>query len=312
LLPEGSVAVQSIENSKGLVFNIQRFSIHDGPGIRTTLFMKGCPLKCKWCSNPESQASYPEIFTLDRNCIGCGKCVEVCPKGAITLDESGRRIDREKCDRCLICTEVCPSEAIVTAGAWKDVHEVLEELQKDALFYRNSGGGITVSGGEPLLQWKFVCDVFKACGEKNFHRALDTSGCAPWDVVEKVIEDVDLVLYDIKMIDPDKHKQATGVSNEIILSNAEEVARRKKTWLRYAVIPGFNDSETCAKEIAEFASTLPIEKVSLLPYHGLGSQKYDRLARENFLRDVVPPSHEQLQGIGKIFEACGLDITIGF
>ncbi|GAI42603.1 unnamed protein product, partial [marine sediment metagenome] len=146
---------------KGLVFNIQRFSIHDGPGIRTTVFMKGCPLRCKWCSNPESQQPYPEIMTLDRNCIKCGKCVEACPQDAITLDESGRRIDRNKCDRCLECALVCPSGAIQTAGNYMGVDEVIVEIMKDVLFYQNSEGGVTVSGGDPLFQWEFVCELLQ-------------------------------------------------------------------------------------------------------------------------------------------------------
>jgi pyruvate formate lyase activating enzyme len=300
------------ENAKGLVFNIQRFSIHDGPGIRTTVFMKGCPLSCLWCSNPESQAAYPEILTLDRKCIQCGKCIEACPRGAITLGDSKRRIDRDRCDRCLICAEICSTGAIEIAGTWKDVNEVLTEIQKDEPFYRRSGGGVTLSGGEPLLQWKFVSELLKECKKKGFHTALDTSGCAPWDVIEKVLEYLDLVLYDIKLIDPAKHMAATGLTNEIILSNAAQIAGRKRTWLRYAVIPGYNDLESTAKEIAAFASRLPIEKVSLLPFHAFGAQKYERLARNYPLTSVSPPTDEHLQRLAAIFDSFGLDVTVGY
>ena len=300
------------DNEKGLVFNIQRFSVQDGPGIRTTVFVKGCPLSCEWCSNPESQELYQEVICLDRNCIGCGRCVEACPQDAITLGESGRLIDREKCDRCLICAEVCPSGAIEIAGRYMDVDEAMEEVAKDELFYRNSGGGVTVSGGEPLLQWQFVRALLKECKSKNFHTALDTSGYSPWNDMEEVLKYVDLVLYDVKLMDPAKHKEATGVDNEIILSNVAKVAQKKRTWLRYPVIPGFNDSESCAREIAAFASNIPIEKASLLPYHAFGAEKYERLGRIYSIEGVSPPTDEQLQGIASIFESFGLNVTVGY
>jgi len=198
---------------KGLIFNIQRFSIHDGPGIRTTVFLKGCPLTCKWCSNPESQKSYPEILTVDRKCIRCGRCAESCSQEAITLDESGRRLDWQKCNLCMECAANCPSGAIEAVGRYLTVDEVVAEVEKDRLFYQNSGGGVTVSGGEPLLQWEFALNLLKECKVRNLHTALDTSGCAPWDVMERVIEHVDLVLYDIKDMHSAKHKAITGVAN---------------------------------------------------------------------------------------------------
>lgn len=297
---------------KGLVFNIQRFSVHDGPGIRTTVFIKECPLRCEWCSNPESQAPYPEIICLDRNCIRCGKCVEACPQHAITLRESGKEIDREKCDRCLLCAQACPSGAIQTVGKYMDIAEVMEEVTKDELFYRNSGGGVTVSGGEPLSQPEFVCGLLKECKVKNYHTALDTCGHAPWSSIEKLLIYLDLVLYDIKLMDSIKHKEATGAGNETILANAAKVAQKKRTWLRYPVIPGFNDSETCAREIALFASNIPVEKVSLLPYHALGAEKYVRLGGVYSLDGISPPTDEQLQEIASIFESFGLDVTIGY
>lgn len=304
--------MKSAKANKGLVFNIQRFSVHDGPGIRTTVFVKGCPLRCAWCSNPESQEAYQEIIRLDRSCIRCGQCVEACPRGAIILGEFGRVIDREKCDRCLMCAEVCPSRAIETVGRYMDVAEVMEEVGKDELFYRNSDGGVTISGGEPLLQWQFVQTLLKECKHRSFHTALDTSGYSTWKAVEEVLKYVDLVLYDIKLIDPAKHREATGVDNEIILANVAKVAQKKRTWLRYAVIPGFNDSETCAEDIAVFASSISIEKVSLLPYHAFGAEKYERLGRVYSLEGVSTPTDGQLQEISSIFESFGLDVTIGY
>jgi len=297
---------------KGLIFNIQRFSIHDGPGIRTTVFMKGCPLQCQWCSNPESQQASPEILTLDRNCIKCGKCVEACPQDAITMTESGRSIDRNKCDRCLECALVCPAEAIQIVGKYMRIDEVISEVVKDRIFYQNSGGGVTVSGGEPLLQWEFVRELLRKCKARNLHTVLDTSGYAPWKVIEEVLRYTDLVLYDVKLLDSARHQAATGVTNEIILANAAKVARSKRTWLRYAVIPGFNDSESCTREIAAFASSLPFEKVSLLPYHAMATQKYERLGREYTCEGISPPTSEHLKQIAQIFESSGVNITIGY
>lgn len=297
---------------EGLVFNVQRFSVHDGPGIRTTVFMKGCPLRCKWCSNPESQESYPEIMTADRKCIKCAKCVECCPMGAITLDETGRRINREKCNLCMECARNCPSGAIEAVGKYLTVGEVIAEIEEDKLFYQNSGGGITISGGEPLLQWEFALDLLKECKVRNLRTSLDTCGYARWDVMEKVLGYVDLVLYDIKDIDSAKHREATGVSNELILSNAEKVSGKVRTWLRYAVIPSYNDSPSDIKRMARFASSIPIEKVSLLPYHGLGEQKYERLGRMYPLSGISPPTEEHLKNIAKTFESLGLKVTIGY
>jgi pyruvate formate lyase activating enzyme len=195
-----------------------------------------------------------------------------------------------------------------------NVNEVLSEVLKDEPFYRQSGGGVTVSGGEPLFQWQFISDLLKECKKKGFHTALDTSGYAPWDVIEKVLEHLDLVLYDIKLIDPVAHRAATGLSNEIILANLKKIAGRKSTWLRYAVIPGYNDSEPTGKEIAAFASSLSIEKVSLLPYHAFGAQKYERLARDYPypFADISPPTDEHLQRLAAIFDSFGLDVTIGY
>lgn len=298
-------------DNKGVVFNIQRFSIHDGPGIRTTVFMKGCPLVCEWCSNPESQRGQPEIMTVDRKCIGCGKCVEICPKGAITLDESGRSIEREKCDLCMECAAACPSGAIEAAGRHVTVGNVVEEVERDRPFYRNSGGGVTISGGEPLLQWEFTREVLKTCKERDLETALDTSGHAPWEVVEQVLKYVDLALYDLKYIDSSRHKKDTGVTNEVILHNAERVSSAVRTWIRFPVIPGCNDSDGEVRKIAEFASKLPIEKVSILPYHGLGGQKYERLGRVYPLEGVIPPSQERLEHIAGVFESFGLKATVG-
>ena len=196
------------KTSAGLVFNIQRFSLHDGPGIRTTVFLKGCPLRCKWCSNPESMNSYVEIMTQDIKCIKCNRCVEVCPQRAISIVHGQKKIDWEKGNLCLECAKVCSSGAIELVGKLMSVDEVVAEIERDRLFYLNSGGGVTFSGGEPLNQWEFV---LKACKDKGINTALDTTENDPWDIFKKVLDYCDLVLYDLKHPDSIKHKEGTGV-----------------------------------------------------------------------------------------------------
>jgi pyruvate formate lyase activating enzyme len=302
------------ERGKGVIFNIQRFSIHDGPGIRTTVFMKGCPLRCKWCSNPESINSFPELMTNDIKCIRCGKCEEACPEGAISFnaDEKIRVIDRRKCNLCLECVKECHSGALVVAGEYMRVEEVVEEVMKDLLFYQNSGGGVTMSGGEPLQQWEFVSEVLKGCKNKGLHTALDTCGYAPWKVMEEVLDHVDLVLYDIKHIDAEVHEEGTGRSNKIILSNAEKVASELEVrmWLRFPLIPGYNDSARNVKELAEFAVSIGVEKISLLPYHRFGEAKYDKLGGK-YTFTAKEPSKEHVEEIKREIEAVGVKVTVG-
>jgi pyruvate formate lyase activating enzyme len=298
-------------SDKLLIFNIQKFSLQDGPGIRTTVFLKGCPLNCKWCSNPESIKAHPELMTLDAKCIKCGNCVEACPVGAITVVNDIRVIDRKKCNLCMKCTEVCPSGALERVGRYMTKEEVREEIEKDLPFYANSGGGVTFSGGEPLLQWELVCQLMKECKQKGIHTTLDTTGYAQWKILEKVLENTDLVLYDIKNIDSGKHKEATGVSNELILANIKKVAEKVKTWLRVPVIPGYNDSESDIRKLAEFSTELPIEKISLLPYHSWGEQKYNRLGKDYPFSGTPPPASDHLEELKKIIESYGLKVTIG-
>jgi pyruvate formate lyase activating enzyme len=299
------------ESKKGLVFNIQRFSINDGPGIRTTVFMKGCPLRCEWCSNPESQSIYPEIMTISRDCIRCNECVETCPTGAVSSDEMGVRIDRDKCDLCMTCAHNCPSGALQIVGEHMDVHEIVKEVKKDGLFYRNSGGGLTVSGGEPMTQWEFVRTLLAESKRESLHTALDTSGYAPWDVVAEVIKYADLVLYDVKCVDPVKHEAMVGQNNKLILTNAEKVASMVPTWLRIPVIPGLNDSEADLEDMAIFASEVPFEKVSILGYHKFGEQKYERLGREYPCSSVSQPEDRYLKVLRDTFVEKGLNATIG-
>ncbi|MDY7019294.1 MAG: glycyl-radical enzyme activating protein [Chloroflexota bacterium] len=299
-------------DKKGLIFNIQRFSLHDGPGIRSTVFMKGCPLRCRWCSNPESWNPYLEIITHDIKCIRCGKCEQICSVGAITIDSEGRKIDRAKCTLCLECAEVCPTGAISIAGEYVTVDEALREVESDSLFYQHSGGGVTVSGGEPLLQWEFVYELLKACKEKGLHTALDTSGYSSWDRIERVLEYVDLVLFDIKHMDPKQHKKGTSKSNLLILDNAARIAARKvRLWLRVPLIPGYNDSRENIEKVAQFGLKIGAEKISILPYHEWAISKYGQLGRRYALRGVKPPDDEQVQRTRELIEAFGIEVGIG-
>jgi pyruvate formate lyase activating enzyme len=308
---ESSSDRNGVSHKRGLIFNIQRFSIHDGPGIRTTVFFKGCPLRCRWCSNPESWHDYPEIATYDAKCTRCGRCQKVCPVEAISISEEGRKINRTVCNLCMKCAEVCPTGAIAVTGQWMTLDEVMKEVEADSLFYKNSGGGVTLSGGEPLAQWEFALDLLEQCKAKAFHTALDTCGYVPWEVLERVLDYTDLVLYDIKHMDVTLHAEGTGKSNRLVLDNARRAAAKRRTWLRVPLIPGYNDSAENLQAVARFGLEIGAEKVSLLPYHIWGKSKYERLGRKYPMEDVPLPPDSLAQDCQKVIEALGMKATVG-
>jgi pyruvate formate lyase activating enzyme len=251
-------------------------------------------------------------MVIARNCNRCGKCVDVCPRGAITLVEEEVRIDRAKCDLCMKCVDVCSPGAIVRVGEYMTVEEVVEEVSKDEIFYSNSGGGITISGGEPLLQWEFTSEVLKGCKERAIHTAIDTCGHANWEVLEEVLRYTELALFDVKHMNSEKHRKVTGVGNELILSNAEKTSRKVRTWIRIPIIPGFNDSEQHMKDVAKFVSTTAVEKISLLGYHEWGKHKYEATGRDYALENIHPLSEETPNNLKEIAQSYGLTVTIGY
>jgi len=298
---------------KGQIFSIQRYSIQDGPGIRTTVFFKGCPLRCAWCSNPESQNLHAEIMVRQQKCEGCGECVTACPRDAIVLVEDVAQIDRSICDRCMECVEACPKGSLEVSGQEITIEEAVHECCQDEPFYRNSDGGVTLSGGEPLYQPEFALHFLEACKERSLSTALDTCGHAPWEVLEAVLAYTDLVLFDLKHLDSEMHLQGTGVGNDLILDNLRRAvdSGRARAWIRVPVIHGYNDSEEHAEELARTVANMSVEKVSLLNYHEWGKPKYGFLGRDYPFEGKVLEGRGKLERMKGIIEAEGLSVTIG-
>jgi len=297
---------------RGLVFNIQRFSVHDGPGIRTTVFMKGCPLSCYWCSNPESQAFGPQLMVRDIVCTGCGACAAICPRGAIRISAKGvREIDWERCDQCLLCVDACTYNALNRCGEYRGVREALGEVLRDRPFYKNSGGGVTISGGEPLLQSEFVVRLLRACKEEGLHTAIDTTGYAPWQKIREAVSCADLMLWDVKHLDSREHEKTTGVGNRLILENLERAAEFTRIWLRVPLIAGFNDSVEHIGSVVALARKIGAEKVSLLPYHEGGRSKNEQMGGSCQFPDAQAPTEEQVDLLREMIEKEGIKVGIG-
>ena len=307
---------------KALVFNIQGYSIQDGPGIRTTVFLKGCPLRCLWCSNPESQTFAPDVLLTPAKCVSCGTCLKMCRHGAVhipELSEGGRPIpvlDHSICAECgdQRCVFGCFGQALETVGDFMTAEELVDRIEKDAPFFRNSGGGVTLSGGEPLMHPAFCLAFLQRCREIYIHTAIETTGYADWEAIEPLLEYTDLFLYDLKQIDSKKHKELTGVGNEKILDNLKRLLAQEKAAVivRMPIIPGLNDDEEDLRRAASFIKENGGHIVHILAYHRMGMGKYEGLGREYRMdADLESPSDAHMEEIRTLFASYGLTCGIG-
>lgn len=297
-----------------LIFDIKKFAIHDGPGIRTTVFFKGCPLACWWCHNPEALLSRSELVLFEEKCIACGECFRVCPQEAHEQLPDGTRVyHADRCELCGACVEVCYAEALVMEGREVTVEELMVELRKDIPFYENSGGGVTLSGGEPTLQHAFALALLQQCKAEGLHTAVDTSGQTPWRVFEGMLPYIDLVLYDIKHIDGSRHREHTGSHNQRILENLKRLGDSgTPIEIRMPVIPTVNDNPEDIERTARFLAGIGgITRVEVLPYHKLGTSKYARLGREYQHSEAEIPDPAKMASIADILRVHGLQVHVG-
>lgn len=297
----------------GLVFNVQKFSLHDGPGIRTTVFLKGCPLHCWWCHNPESRGTEPFVHHDGTRCLGCLACVDVCPEGALSLDGRGALVtDPALCQGHGACSAVCPAEARQAVGRWITVERLLEEVEQDRLYYEESGGGVTFSGGEPLHQWRFLVQALAACGGREIHRVVDTTGFAPPEVLMRVARETDLFLYDIKLMDPQLHVRATGVPLRPILDNLGRLlSAGARVQVRIPLVPGVTDDEGIRKTAEFLAALPPLEGVRLLPFHRSAKEKHRKFGMPWLLESDQEIPRGQAEEWAAVLRRRGLDAAVG-
>ena len=297
---------------EGKVLRIERFAIHDGPGIRTTVFLKGCPLRCAWCHSPESQALQPEFMPRPDRCVRCFGCTNACPRHAATPAADKGPVAPAACDTCGECAEACPTGARELAGRTMSVNALMAEIERDRIFYDESDGGVTFSGGEPLMQPAFLARMVRTCHDSGIHVAVDTCGHADTSALLDVARDADMFLFDLKMMDEDRHVAYTGASNARILENLERLAAvHSNILVRFPLVPGVNDDDDNVRATGAFLVSLHLTRVDVLPYHRAGIAKYDRLQRPYLLPETQPPAADRQEHVVRLLEDCGLIVRPG-
>lgn len=294
------------------IFNIQKFSVHDGPGIRTTVFLKGCPLRCLWCHNPESQSINKQMLHDKDKCVLCGTCVRICPEKAIKIENNVLSTDPHKCNYCGKCEIYCIPGARQIAGKDYTIEEVFNEVMKDKVFYEQSKGGVTVSGGEPLIHADFVEELLKKLKKENIHTAVDTCGAVSFENIQRVAPYTDVFLYDIKLMDDEKHLKFTGMSNKLILDNLKKLSQiHSSINIRMPIIEGVNADINHIQATIDFIKTLNIKKINLLPYHDIAKHKYKKLDIQYQEEKMSKPSEEKMKIFKEMFENEDYEVKIG-
>jgi len=315
-LTNGFISPKPNFSVQGLLLDIDKFASHDGPGIRTTVFLKGCPVSCIWCHSPESQLSHPELIYQSERCTACWLCLEECPKNALSKGFKGEKevaiLNHSLCDTCGKCAFVCYPGALKMAGTNVTVGELVAQVEKDIPFFRSSGGGVTLSGGEPARQAKFAYNFLMACQEKGIHTAMETTGYARWEVVSSLANVTGLFLFDVKFVDPEPHRRFTGVPNKIILGNLRKLAETSnEIHVRVPCISGVNDSPEQIQSISRFVSGIGLSQIALLPYNGAAGAKYEWLGRDFDLSDKDTQSDGYMNELANICRHEGLSVQIG-
>lgn len=297
---------------QGTILRIERFALHDGPGIRTTVFLKGCALRCAWCHSPESQSLQPEFMPLPDRCVQCFSCTNACPFHAVQPAASDAPITPAACTTCGACAEACPTGARELVGRTMSVDSLMAEIERDRIFYDESGGGVTFSGGEPFMQPVFLANMVASCRVNGIHVAIETCGQADTRALLDVARDTDLFLFDMKLVDDERHREYTGASNVLILRNLEQLmAARAAIRVRFPLVPGVNDDDENVRAMGALLASLGLTRIDVLPYHRAGLAKYDRLQRPYRLPDTQPPTPDRQTHVVRLLESCGLIVQPG-